>query len=116
MLRAFLLVVPLLASACASSPKPEAAEPAIDWRSQEKGLAQPTQLTFPDRFAKAGEAYFDPSATRVVFQAIEKGPDGQPASPWYGMYVAELRRNAAGGAPWSLANIRRVSPPGTSNT
>ena len=116
MLRAILTVVSLLVAACASAPAPQAPEPAIDWKAQEKGLAHATQLTFPDRFAKAGEAYFDPSATRVVFQAIEKGPDGQPASPWYGMYVADLRRGGEGGAAWSLVNIRRVSPPGTSNT
>ncbi|MFM7808081.1 MAG: hypothetical protein ACKPEA_09155, partial [Planctomycetota bacterium] len=114
--RAFLIALSLVLSACASAPPPQPSEPPIDWRTQERGLAHATQLTFPDRFAKAGEAYFDPSATRVVFQAIEKGPDGQPASPWYGMYVAELRRGSGTEAPWSLTNIRRVSPPGTSNT
>ncbi len=116
------LLAAVMLAGCASNP-PAAVEPLpdpVDWRTQEKGLSQATQLTFPDRFAKAGEAYFDPSATRVVFQAIEKGPDGQPASPWYGMYVADLVRTDVGGRAldraFALANVRRVSPPGTSNT
>jgi len=116
MIRVTLLALPLLVAACATAPKPESPEAAIDWRTQERGLADATQLTFPDRFAKAGEAYFDPSATRVVFQAIEKGPDGQPASPWYAMYVADLQRGSGGRPGFSLSNIRRVSPPGSSNT
>ncbi len=39
-------------------------------------FGMPIMLTSPDRFLKAGEAYFDPSSKRVIFQAQKaaRGP------------------------------------------
>jgi hypothetical protein len=116
MIRVTFLALSLLVAACATAPEPASPEAATDWRTQERGLSQATQLTFPDRFAKAGEAYFDPSATRVVFQAIEKGADGNPVSPHYAMYVANLQRGGQGQPAFRLSDIRCVSPAGSANT
>ena len=113
---ALLILCGLLAGCTAAGPSSSgqaSQTPAVDWKRDERGLVGATQLTFPDRFAKSGEAYFDPSATHIVFQAIEKGPDGQPESPHYAMYVADLQRD---GAAFSLRNIRRISPVGSANT
>ena len=113
---AALILSGLLAGCTAAGPASSgqaSQSPAVDWKRDERGLVSATQLTFPDRFAKSGEAYFDPSATHIVFQAIEKGPDGQPVSPHYAMYVADLQRD---GAAFSLRNIRRISPVGSANT
>ena len=98
---------------CASAP---AVSPSASGGGTEPGLVQPTQLTFPDRFAKAGEAYFDPSGRRIVFQAIEWKAPGEPESEHYAMYVADVGRGAAGQSAFSLSNIRRVSPRGSANT
>jgi TolB protein len=94
---------------CVSRERPEA--PAT--MPADRGLVQATQLTFPDRFVKAGEAYFDPAGGRIVFQAIEWKAPGEPESEHYALYVADLQ---ASGDRWALANIRRVSPPGSANT
>ena len=41
-----------------------------DWRAEESVmLTAPVQLTGPDRFHKAGEAYFSPDDQRIIFQA-----------------------------------------------
>jgi hypothetical protein len=120
---ALLILCGLLAGCSAAGPSSgvnASQTPAVDWKRDERGLAGATQLTFPDRFAKSGEAYFDPSATHIVFQAIEKGPDGQPESPHYAMYVADLARADAGNRTldrsFALVNVRRVSPVGSANT
>jgi hypothetical protein len=97
-------------AACASRPVDS---PAVTGGAAEPGLLEPTQLTFPDRFAKAGEAYFDPAGGRIVFQAIEWKAPGEPESEHYALYVADLQ---ASGDRRALANIRRVSPPGSANT
>lgn len=117
------VILSTLLGACGSTPSVPAGEAvtaSADWKRDERGLTGATQLTFPDRFAKSGEAYFDPSATRIVFQAIEKGPDGQPESPHYAMYVADVARVDAGDGALNrgfvLVNIRRVSPAGSANT
>ena len=101
-------------------PAPPAEAAPVDWRRDERGLLQPTQLTFPDRFAKAGEAYFDAKAARVVFQAVERNAAGEPESPHYAMYVADLARADAGDRgldkAFALVDVRRVSPAGSANT
>ena len=76
-------------------------------------FAHPTQLTFPARFLKAGEAYFSPDGSQVIFQAIEVPKDCVTASDFYAMFVADLV--APDGKP-RLDNIRQVSPPGSANT
>jgi len=115
MIRRAFLFLSMIASGCVTNPPaiaPSSPEPLIDWRRDEHGLSQVTQLTFPDRFVKSGEAYFNPSATRIVFQAIARDAAGQPESAHYAMYVADLK---LGQTP-ALENIRRVSPPGSANT
>jgi dipeptidyl aminopeptidase/acylaminoacyl peptidase len=105
--------MPLLASivsvALAQAP------PAPPAGGESRTLGPAVQLTFPDRFIKAGEAYFSPDAKRIVFQAIEKAADGGPPDEFYAMFVADCVRDASG-AVTGLADIRRVSPPGSANT
>jgi hypothetical protein len=102
-------------------PSPAAKAP-IDWRAAEKTLRGQVQLTLPDRFVKAGEAYFSPDATRIVFQAIERDAQGQPASEHYAMFVADLFDEGQAQSysdherQYRLKHIRRVSPPGSANT
>ncbi|MHC4448155.1 MAG: TolB family protein [Planctomycetota bacterium] len=87
-----------------------------DWAAAEHGvLANHVQLTFADRFAKAGEAYFSPDDSRIIFQAVEVPPDGEAADPFYAMFVADVVRDAAGRIA-GIDNIRRLSPPGSANT
>ena len=92
-----------------------AADP-VDWRETEKGILENhVQLTFSDRFVKAGEAYFSPDDTRIIFQAVEVPAAGNQADEFYAMYVADLVRTAAGGVT-GIDNIMRISPPGSANT
>lgn len=87
-----------------------------DWASAEAPiLTDHVRLTSPERFLKAGEAYFSPDASRVIFQAIEHPPEGEEPDTHYAMYVADLLRDD-NGAPTALVNITRVSAPGSSNT
>lgn len=110
----------LAVAACAPSQPPHAAQrgeqPAEDWRARERALLGPTQLTFDDRFARAGEAYFAPDWNGiendrglVIFQAIERPREGAEADPFYGMFVGRI--GATG-----LDDITRVSPPSSANT
>src|SRR5688572_25196207 len=74
------------------------AAPPTDWRTAEAGTLQGhVQLTFADRFVKAGEAYFSHDDRRIVFQAVEKLADGSEPPPHYAMYVADVVRNEEGG-------------------
>jgi len=91
------------------------AGPALDWRAAEGGtLADQVQLTFPDRFVKAGESYFSPDGTKVIFQGVEAPLEGREPEDFYGMFVAEVRRE--GDRIVGLEGIRRISPPGSANT
>ena len=86
------------------------------WREAENGiLANQVQLTFPERFVKAGEAYFSPDDSRIIFQAIEVPADGHDADEVYAMFVADLDRDPRGRIT-GLEGIRRISPPGSANT
>jgi len=90
------------------SPQAEVAQTPLDWKALEAPfLTNHTQLTFPDRFVKAGEAYFSPDGNWIIFQAIEQPKADAPADPFYTMYVARLNRNAGS---VSLESITRVSP------
>lgn len=80
----------------------------------------PVQLTFPDRFLRAGESYFNPDATWIIFQGIERPQPtlDQPApapESFYAMYVAKLERDPTGTIT-SLSHVTRISPPGSANT
>jgi dipeptidyl aminopeptidase/acylaminoacyl peptidase len=78
-------------------------------------LRNHVQLTFADRFAKAGENYFSPDDRRIVFQAVERPKDGGAPSEFYSMYVADVVRDA-GGRITGIDGIRRISPEGSANT
>lgn len=98
------------------SPRPAAMSEPDDWRQAERGILENhVQLTFPDRFVKAGEAYFSPDDARIIFQAVEVPPEGQAADEFYAMYVADIVRNEDGRIT-GIDNIRRISPPDSANT
>ena len=80
---------------------------------EEDFLGEPQQLTFHDRFAKAGEAYFSPDGSKVVFQAVERVGEGETEDPFYAMFVGDLVEEEG---RFELRRIRRVSPVGTANT
>ena len=99
------------APATTTAPQPApVANPA-----SEPGVREARQLTFPDRFLKAGEAYFSPDAKRIVFQAIERPADGADPDEFYAMFVCDVVRDAAGDIT-AVRDIRRVSPKGSANT
>ncbi|MSR45332.1 MAG: hypothetical protein EXS15_08300 [Phycisphaerales bacterium] len=94
---------------------PPVREDPARWRAAEHAqLSEQTQLTFPDRFFKAGEAYFSPDGGHIIFQAVEKPAEGEKPADFYAMFVADLSADASG-AP-RLTHIRRVSPPDSANT
>ena len=41
-------------------------------------LRDPVQLTFGDRFVKAGESYYSPDGSKIIFQAVEQRQDEAP--------------------------------------
>jgi hypothetical protein len=86
-----------------------------DASAEAGGLENHRQLTFGDRFYKAGEAYFSPDATRIIFQAIETPAPGEEPLEYYGMYVGRVRRDANGSIA-GLQDIVRLSPEGSANT
>jgi hypothetical protein len=113
-----VLIVVLVTCGCfvnvVRSQSTQPTEP-VDWRAAEKAtLADPVQLTRPDRFLKAGEAYFSTDGRRIIFQAIEVPPTGQDPDEFYGMYVADLVQRR--GRISRLDNVTRISPPGSFNT
>jgi len=96
----------------------EAANPSTSpaWRNDEKGILDNwVQLTFSDRFVKAGESYFSPDDSKIIFQAVERPPEGQTPDDFYAMFVADVNRDASGTIT-GIDNITRISPPGSSNT
>jgi hypothetical protein len=108
------VAAPAPAAAAPFAVAPAATAPA--WREAEAPvLTNHVQLTFPDRFVKAGENYFSPDDRRIVFQAIERPADGAEPSDFYAMFVADVVRDAAGRAS-GIANVRRISPVGSANT
>lgn len=95
---------------------PEAAAPPSDWREAEKGiLANQIQLTFSDRFVKAGESYFSPDDKKIIFQAVEKPQGGGVPDEFYAMFIADVQRDSAGMIT-GIDHIKRLSPKGSANT
>ncbi len=91
------------------------AAPPSDWHRAEQGfLSDHVQLTFSDRFIKAGECYFSPDDRKIIFQAVEQPAAGAKADEFYAMYVADVKRE--GGNIVGLDKIKRLSPKGSSNT
>lgn len=102
---------------------PPAGEPGrapdgpLDWRAGESGiLSGHVQLTFPDQFVKAGEAYFNRAGTWIVFQAVPRAEQGRAPGPdVYSMYVAQLKLDAERNIVGMETPIR-ISPEGSANT
>jgi dipeptidyl aminopeptidase/acylaminoacyl peptidase len=111
----------LALSGCAEPKSTEAApaEPpavvTIENPASEPGVTGARQLTFSDRFIKAGEAYFSPDARRIIFQAVERPTDGSDPEEFYAMYVCDVVSDGAGDVT-GVTNIRRISPKGSANT
>lgn len=84
-------------------------------RAEAASLTDHVQLTFPERFARAGEAYFSPDARWIIFQAIPAAREGEEASAVYAMYVARLVREESG-AVRGIEEPILVSAAGSANT
>jgi len=98
----------------AQQPKPES---GADWRKAEAGILDGwVQLTFSDRFVKAGESYFSPDDSKIIFQAVEKPANGATPDDFYAMFVADVAYDAATGRIAGIEHIKRLSPPGSANT
>ena len=90
---------------------------APNWREAEANtLTNHVQLTFSDRFVKAGESYFSPDDSKIIFQAVETPATGKEPDEFYAMYVADVKRDAKTGAITGLEHITRLSPKGSANT
>jgi TolB protein len=108
----FSLAAVLTAPLMAQSPEGGASP---DWKTEEAAfLEDPVQLTFHDRFLKAGESYFSPDGKKIIFQAVEQ-TSGEPPEDFYAMFVADTVRDDAGRTR-SLENITQISPAGSANT
>lgn len=106
-------LAPVLASCGFAEPGPA---PTPAWAAEEAGaLRGHVQITFPDRFVRAGEAYFDAAGRWIVFQAVPVPEAGEETSPNYAMYVAKLVRDGADRVTGAEAPIR-ISPEGSANT
>jgi len=88
----------------------------LNWRELESGvLANHVQLTSRDDYIKAGEAYFNPDASWIIFQAQPVPPEGEAPNPNYEMYAAPLERGSSG-AVTGLGEAIQLSKPGSANT
>ncbi|MCI0631479.1 MAG: hypothetical protein L0Y44_12585 [Phycisphaerales bacterium] len=118
----FFLALGWVSLACHRPPtgdpeKPAAKQPAVDWLQAEQGiLADQVQLTFADQFYKAGESYFSPDDSRIIFQAVEQPPAGEAADEFYAMFIADVVREGPQGRIRAIENIKRISPEGSANT
>src|SRR5437899_1735359 len=68
-------------------------EPGTDWQKLEAPYLHNIRQVTRD-FVRAGEGYFSPDGTQIIFQAEEKGPN-----PFYQQFVMEL----------ASGKVRRVS-------
>jgi hypothetical protein len=105
-------------TACSSPARAQQpAKAAADWRAAEKDiLADAVQLTFSDRFVKAGESYFSPDDSKIIFQAVEQPAQGATPDDFYAMFVADVAYDAVTGRIAGIENIKRISPAGSANT
>lgn len=107
--------LPALLALLFPPPLPADDPPADDWRSAEAGILENhVALTDAARFRKAGECYFSPDGTRIVFQAVERRDDPELEERYYQMYVADIVLEK--GAATGIENVLRLSPEGSSNT
>lgn len=97
--------------------EPERVPAHRDWRELEAPLlTRHVKLTDESRFVKAGEAYFSPDGSWIVFQAVPVPPEGEDASPHYSMYVAKLAHDEDGRVAGLEGEAMLLSPPGSANT
>ncbi|MCA9300551.1 MAG: PD40 domain-containing protein, partial [Phycisphaerales bacterium] len=82
-------------------------------RPESEVLRHPVQLTSRDMFVKAGEAYFSPDESWIIFQAVPVPTEGEPDA-FYSMYVGRLVREE--GRVVGLDDIEMISEPGSANT
>lgn len=73
------------------------------------------QLTTNAEFLKAGESYFSPDGSWLIFQAVAKPADGSKPSEHYAMFVAPLEFDGKG-MPTGMGTAIEISPPGSANT
>jgi len=108
----------LLGCTAISAPPDDGSMPETQhapWMNAEKDIFTDwVQLTFSDRFVKAGESYFSPDDSKIIFQAVEKPTDGGTPDDFYAMFVADVMRKS--GNITGLANIKRISPLRSANT
>jgi Tol biopolymer transport system component len=119
-------MIHLIAAACLAAqghsnppaaPAPAPPDAASDWRSAEEGiLAHHVQLTFSDRFIKAGESYFSPDDSKIIFQAVEAPRGDEAVEDFYAMFVADVVRDPATNRISGIDNIIRLSPRDSANT
>jgi len=89
----------------------------LNWKSVESpSLTSHTQLTFREKFIKAGEAYFSHDDRWIIFQATAVPSNAVEADPFYAMYIAKVRRDPASGDISGLDEPLLVSVPGSANT
>lgn len=102
-----IALAPLLACAALGAPA---------WvEAERETLADHVRITSPEDFEKAGEAYFSPDGSWIIFQAVARAPEGEEASAHYSMYVAKLTRDGSGRVTGAERPIL-ISPPGSANT
>lgn len=86
-----------------------------DWRTAESWvLTDHVKLTSRDQFLRAGEAYFSPDDSWIIFQAVPVPPEGTEPDPFYSMYVAKVQRHHD-----QITGIETpilISNPGSANT
>ena len=88
----------------------------LDWRAEESGILRNyVQLTSEKDYVKAGEAYFDPTGSWIIFQAVPRPTDGSAPDQHYSMFVAKLTHDA-NGAVIGLEEPVLLSQPGSANT
>ena len=98
---------------CAAAISAAALADTPSWHQAESGaLTRAVPITSAANFDKAGEAYFSPDASWVIYQAV---PAGSPPKAHYSMYVAKLTRDAEGHITGTEEPIL-LSEPGSSNT
>lgn len=103
-----MLSLSLAVLAALSLAQPGSGQVESDPQAEGKFLGEIRQLTFAEEWAKAGEAYFSPDGTQIVFQAIPAGSESQH----YRMYVRTYRD-----ADSNLPNVTSsISPVGSANT
>lgn len=109
----FCSFVTLAGTAMAAQPPAAPTEPPaapLDWAKLEAPfVTNQKQVTYRDKYVKAGESYFSADGKWVVFQAVEVPGKGKEPDGFYAMYVARLEGSI-------FTKVEKVSPAGSANT